>query len=109
MIPMLTLTGTVMGVHRSDEGINKKGEKYGGKWVVQLLGERPLRDSEDDALKLQDLSTEYPDYFKQRRGDKVSLPVEAMNGQTQPVFFISKGWNPFDPPILVSSDPTPTA
>ena len=97
MIPMLVMTGTVLNVFRSDEGVTKKGEKYGGRWTIQFLCERSLRDSDGEALQMKNISTEEPDFFKSRRGQVMSLPVSVMNGRDEPTFFIDKAWLPTDP------------
>lgn len=104
MIPMLLMTGTVLNVFKSDEGVNKKGEKYGGRWVIQFLCERSLRDSDGEANFLKNIGTEYPDYFRARKGSVLTLPVSVMNGQNEPTFFIDKGWLPNDATYRVALD-----
>lgn len=101
MIPMLLMTGIVLNVFRSDEGVTKKGEKYGGQWTVQFLCDRALRDSDDTKSLMKNISTENPDFFKARRGQVMSLPVSVMNGRDEPTFFIDKSWVPSDAPYRV--------
>lgn len=101
MVPMLLMTGTVLNVFRSDEGVTKKGEKYGGRWTIQFLCERSLRDSDGEALQMRNISTEEPDFFKARRGQVMSLPVSVINGREEPTFFIDKSWLPSDAPYRV--------
>lgn len=92
---MLVMTGHVDNVFRSDEGVNKKtGETYGGRWTIQLRVNLPLRDSDGVKRRMIDLSTEHPDYFLSKLNQQISVPVGVMNGKTEPVFFILKGWRP---------------
>lgn len=103
MIPMLVMTGHVDNVFRSDEGVNKKtGETYGGRWTIQLRVNLPLRDTDGVKRRMIDLSTEHYDYFLSKLNQQVSVPVGVMNGKTEPIFFILKGWRPPNSGVPVS-------
>jgi len=102
MFPMLVMTGDVDNVFCSDQGVSKKtGESFGGKWIVQLRVNLPLRDSDGVRRRMMDLSTDNPEWFEARIDKRVSVPVGAMNGKSEPIFFILKGWRPSDDSVSI--------
>lgn len=90
---MLTLTGKVDNVYTAPEGVNRKGERYGGGYKVQLLCDLELENG-STRRDLVTLSTDQPDWFRANGGREVALPVGAIGNGRAITYFIRRGWRP---------------
>lgn len=88
--PMLQLTGTVLHVFEAPKGKNKEGQEYGGGHRVQLVVSLPLTNGEY-RRDMVTLGTNQPEFFWQREGQIVSLPVGVFAAGKGIQFFILKG------------------
>lgn len=88
--PMLMLNGQVLHVFEAPKGKNKEGQEYGGGYRVQLVVMLPLTNGEY-RNDLVTLGTDQPDFFQDRVGRSVSLPVGVFATGKGVQFFILKG------------------
>lgn len=93
MLPMLVCTGIVDNILFQEAGKGRDGKDYPASWRVQLKCDKPLPDG-GVRRQFVELKTEHIDYFREREGEPVSVPVGVMNGRGEPVFFLPKGWKP---------------
>lgn len=93
MLPMLVCTGIVDNILYQDAGKGRDGKDYPASWRVQLKCDEPLKDG-GVRRRFVELKTDYIDYFREREGKAVSVPVGAMNGRGEPIYFLPRGWKP---------------
>jgi hypothetical protein len=73
---MLSLTGRLVHVFRSPDGISKEGEAYSGSWKGQILAAEGLKNG-SERHKLFDLRTDSPGAFEGLTGQLVKVQVRA--------------------------------
>lgn len=92
---MFTLTGQVLNVFVTPQGVNKStGESYGGQDKIQILGDIHLPNGETKK-DMVDLTTDNGEAFKAFEGRSISLPISFYSpAKGQVVFFLPKGYTP---------------
>jgi len=95
---MLLMTGKVLNVLLTPEGVNREGEKYGGRHQVQLLCEESLQNGEK-RNSLFTLTCEEPDQFKKLSGQNIAVPVGCFARGGVLSFYMEKGGIPRALPV----------
>jgi hypothetical protein len=90
---MLMCTGIVDNLLFQAAGKGRDGNPYAASWRVQLKCDQPLPDG-GVRRKFVELKTDHPEFFRDREGKPVSVPVGVMSGRGDPIFFLPKGWTP---------------
>jgi len=87
---MLQMTGQLLNVFRTVQGVNKEGKEFGGKEKIQILGSETLQNGETQN-KLVDLSCNDVSAFDRYLGQMISFPVGVLASGKQVIFYIPRG------------------
>lgn len=87
---MLQMTGQLLNVFRTVQGVNKEGKEFGGKEKIQILGSETLQNGETQN-KLIDLSCNDVSAFDRYLGQMISFPVGVLASGKQVIFYIPRG------------------
>lgn len=93
---MLQMTGQLLNVFRTVQGVNKSGEAFGGKEKIQILGSETLQNGETQN-KLVDLSCNDVSAFDRYLGQVITFPVGVIPSGKQVIFFVPRGAQPVAP------------
>ena len=93
MQSMLIMTGQLLNVFRSVQGVNKEGKDFGGQHKIQILGSVTLQNGETQN-KLVDLTCHDLSAFERLVGKQIAFPVSVMASGGNVVYFIPKGGQP---------------
>jgi hypothetical protein len=77
---LLILVAEVENVYQTTQGVNDKGETYGGGYKAQLKGRRYLSNGES-RVDLLDLNVKDPAPYRQAEGSHIAVPVGAFAPQ----------------------------
>ena len=93
MMAMLQMTGQLLNVFRTVQGVNKEGKEFGGKEKIQILGSETLQNGETQN-KLIDLSCNDVSAFDRYLGQMISFPVGVIPSGKQVIFYVPRGAQP---------------
>ena len=93
MQSMLMMTGQLLNVFKTPQGVNKEGKDFGGQHKIQILGEVTLQNGETKN-QLIDLTCHDVSSFERELGKVIAFPVGVMAASGAVVYFIPKGATP---------------
>lgn len=93
MQSMLMMTGQLLNVFKTPQGVNKEGKDFGGQHKIQILGAVTLQNGETQN-KLVDLTCHDVTAFERMLGQQIAFPVGVMATGGNVVYYIPKGGHP---------------
>lgn len=90
---MLSLTGMLINVFKTDAGVNKDGEAYEAQNKIQLLGDvaNPNGTIKKD---MYTLTVKNIDDFMQFENKEIILPIGVFSTGKRLTYFVTKGGKP---------------
>jgi hypothetical protein len=90
---MLMMTGQLLNVFKTPQGVNKEGKDFGGQHKIQILGAVTLQNGETQN-KLVDLTCHDVSSFEKLLGQQIRFPVGVMPSGGNVVYYIPRGGQP---------------
>jgi len=90
---MLTMTGQLLNVFKTTQGVNKEGKEFGGQHKIQVLGAVTLQNGETQN-KLVDLTYHDVNVFERHIGKQITFPIGVMASAGNVIYYIPKGGSP---------------